>query len=179
VSVSSPAGHVPAGAPRAVLLGHVLAPSVPRGPRLAGRHADTPRIRAQATGGGVPLRHQLRVLERQVRALSGSPSCPVTSPCVALSRRSAVLMEQAAKATHRPVSRAAAARALGGAEPGYGARATPIASAQGAGGRRPAGDRGTCAGLSPPAFRLTATARSTSYESLLVAHPFHPLAGGS
>ncbi len=42
-----------------------------------------------------------------------------------------------------------AARGLGAAEPGGSARGTPIAPAQGARGRRPAGDRVTRAGLSP------------------------------
>ena len=51
--------------------------------------------------------------------------------------------------SHRPVCWAVAARGLGAAEPGYSARGTPIAPAQGARGRRPAGYRGIRAGLSP------------------------------
>ncbi len=50
--VSSQAGHVAGSWPRAMLLRHVRRPPVLPGPLLAGRPADSPPVRTQATGGG-------------------------------------------------------------------------------------------------------------------------------
>ena len=50
LSVSSPASLVGAGAPPAMLLRHVLRPSVLPGPLLAGPPADSPPVRTQAAG---------------------------------------------------------------------------------------------------------------------------------